>query len=203
MKCPYCGAEVQGAFCSYCGSELPKAQSVTNVTDNSHTTIINNYYGYQNPTQDKSPSNATEKNINSTSEPHIQKAPIIDHSLFWTLIWLLFFYPVGIFRMWKKKQFSLSLRIVLTALFILISVYVLGAGGQSSTQPDIPTSQEYNMAVPTPSRTPSPTPREFDSIEDAFKQGFEEGLGDTDDREQIIKESMENIKESTNEILSE
>ncbi len=35
MKCPSCGAEVTGAFCSFCGSELPKEA----------VNIINNYYG--------------------------------------------------------------------------------------------------------------------------------------------------------------
>ena len=35
MKCPNCGAESTGRFCSFCGSEMPQ-QPVT---------IINNYYG--------------------------------------------------------------------------------------------------------------------------------------------------------------
>ncbi len=35
MKCPNCGAEQSGSYCSFCGSELPK-QPVN---------IINNYYG--------------------------------------------------------------------------------------------------------------------------------------------------------------
>ncbi len=35
MKCPSCGAEVEGSKCSFCGSELPK-QPIN---------IINNYYG--------------------------------------------------------------------------------------------------------------------------------------------------------------
>ncbi len=35
MKCPSCGAEVTGAVCSYCGSEMPR-QPIN---------ITNNYYG--------------------------------------------------------------------------------------------------------------------------------------------------------------
>lgn len=38
MKCPNCGAETSGAFCSFCGSELPK--------EGVH--IVNNYYGNVN-----------------------------------------------------------------------------------------------------------------------------------------------------------
>lgn len=37
MKCPNCGAESQGKFCEYCGSEMP--QEKPNIT------ITNNYYG--------------------------------------------------------------------------------------------------------------------------------------------------------------
>ena len=37
MKCPSCGAETQGKFCEYCGSEMPKENSTVNIT--------NNYYG--------------------------------------------------------------------------------------------------------------------------------------------------------------
>lgn len=42
MKCPNCGAEVTGRFCSYCGSEMPEKQS--NMTVNGNI-VINNYYG--------------------------------------------------------------------------------------------------------------------------------------------------------------
>lgn len=37
MKCPSCGAEVQGKFCAYCGSEIPQEEAPINIT--------NNYYG--------------------------------------------------------------------------------------------------------------------------------------------------------------
>jgi rubredoxin len=37
MKCENCGAETQGKFCEYCGSEMPQEKSTVNIT--------NNYYG--------------------------------------------------------------------------------------------------------------------------------------------------------------
>lgn len=37
MKCTSCGAETQGKFCEYCGSEVPQEKSTVNIT--------NNYYG--------------------------------------------------------------------------------------------------------------------------------------------------------------
>lgn len=208
MKCPYCGAEVQGKFCSYCGSELPKAQSITNVTDNSHTTIINNYYGYQNASQQNPEPNISEEDTDFYTEPEVQeetqkKPPASDPSLKWTLFWFVVFFPVGIIRMWKRKQFTKNLRILLTITFVLIFLAAPLSGNHSTSQSEVPTSQEYNIASPTPSSSPSPTPCEFDSMGDAFKQGFEDGLGNTTERKRILKESVDSIKESTDEILSE
>lgn len=34
MKCPSCGAETQGKFCEYCGSEMPQDLSTVNITNN-------------------------------------------------------------------------------------------------------------------------------------------------------------------------
>ena len=44
MQCPRCGAEVTGKFCEYCGYEMPRNAPDTVNNDNSHNTIINNYY---------------------------------------------------------------------------------------------------------------------------------------------------------------
>lgn len=45
MKCPNCGASVEGKFCEYCGSRLE--------SDN-QTVIINNYYGANDQQADDS-----------------------------------------------------------------------------------------------------------------------------------------------------
>ncbi len=50
MKCPSCGAETQGKFCEYCGSEMPQEKSTVNIT--------NNYYG------DTAPQEQTEVDNN-------------------------------------------------------------------------------------------------------------------------------------------
>lgn len=51
MKCPYCGAEVTGRFCSYCGSELP--QEKPNIHIEHKETIINNYDSNKEPDYDR------------------------------------------------------------------------------------------------------------------------------------------------------
>lgn len=50
MKCKNCGAEAQGKFCEYCGSEMPQNTPTVNIT--------NNYYG-----TDNSNNNSTESSM--------------------------------------------------------------------------------------------------------------------------------------------
>ena len=61
MKCPNCGAENTGAFCAYCGAELPK-QPVN---------IINNYYGTVNNNNGPSPGPAVTNLILTSSKNKI------------------------------------------------------------------------------------------------------------------------------------
>lgn len=45
MRCENCGAEViEGRFCNYCGSELPKEENVSIKGNNNTVNTINNYY---------------------------------------------------------------------------------------------------------------------------------------------------------------
>ena len=51
MKCPNCNAEATSAFCPYCGSEMPREKTTTNINDNS-SHVTNNYYYVQAPVQE-------------------------------------------------------------------------------------------------------------------------------------------------------
>lgn len=39
-----------------------------------------------------------------------------------TIAWLVFFYPVGLYRMWKNNQFSKTTRITITTVFVLATI---------------------------------------------------------------------------------
>lgn len=55
MKCPNCGAESNGRYCSYCGSEMPVNGNQININHNekiSHTNTTNNYYDSREKTYD-------------------------------------------------------------------------------------------------------------------------------------------------------
>lgn len=43
MRCPSCGANVNGAFCEYCGSKLP-AEQVETQSIHGQNVVVNNYY---------------------------------------------------------------------------------------------------------------------------------------------------------------
>ena len=40
MKCQNCGAEVQGKYCEYCGSEMPQEKSTVNITNNYYNSSV-------------------------------------------------------------------------------------------------------------------------------------------------------------------
>lgn len=198
MKCPNCNAEVTGRFCEYCGSELPKEKSTTNINNNSKT-IINNYYtrfpsSEQNPQINRSISN------NQYSRKSNQKANGVGA----TILWLLFFFPVGLIRMWIRKDFPKIVRIIITAFFVVL---IIGASVSPDTNSKTETNTMHESTVfpsASSSPAPTPTPKEFDSLEDAFKEGFEDGLGDSyEERKDEIKEDVDSIKDSIDYIFSE
>ena len=50
MRCPSCGADVDSAYCGYCGTKMP-IERVETTTINAENVTVNNYYGAQ-PQQD-------------------------------------------------------------------------------------------------------------------------------------------------------
>lgn len=50
MRCPSCGADVDNAYCGYCGTKMP-VERVETTTINAENVTVNNYYGAQ-PQQD-------------------------------------------------------------------------------------------------------------------------------------------------------
>lgn len=189
MKCPNCNAEVTGRFCEYCGSELPKEKTVTNITSNSKT-IINNYYSSPAPLAKKS---QTMKDVTPKSSE--KKSTYKFEGIGVTILWLLFFFPVGLIRMWTRKEFPKAVRIIITLFFALLIIAALFSSSHDEN------NRSLGIA-PSPSSTPSI--HDYDSMEDAFEEGFKDGLGiSAEEKNEDIKESVDSIKESIDYIFSE
>lgn len=187
MKCPNCNAEVTGRFCEYCGSELPKEKSITNINNNSKT-IINNYYSSPTPSIQKQQSPEKES-------PPVKKSTYRFEGAGATILWLLFFFPVGLIRVWTKKEFPKVVRIIITVFFALIIIAAL------VPPPDSQHNETLNVA-PSPSSVP--LTRDYNSTEDAFTEGFKDGFGDsTEERKEDIEESIDSIRDSIDYIFSE
>jgi hypothetical protein len=206
MVCPHCGAQVSGRFCEYCGSEMPQEKTVKNV-NTSKRTVINNYYmDAPRPTNQNYNYNANAKY--TPSHPKVKMSK--EHkSMLITILWLIFFYPVGIVRIWTKKHFSKLVNITITVFFAIITLAIWSAPNSSeSTGSANPNATYIASPSPSPTVTPLPTivpsPDSYESLEDAFKSGFEDGLGDSaDERIEDIEENIDSIKKSIKYIMSD
>ena len=194
MKCPNCGAEATGNFCEYCGSEMPKEKTITNINNKSKT-IINNYY-----TNGNAPSTKKLNNVTVTKTEEKKKSTYHYTGPGVTILWLICFFPVGLVRMWVKKEFPKAVRIAITVFFIVIIV-------AAASSPETNSNTNPNTVIESSSSfspEPTATQHEYDSLEDAFKEGFKEGLGDSaDERMESIDESIDSIKDSVKDIFSE
>ncbi len=129
MYCKNCGQQIpdNASFCPNCGTSQQQSQPVQQpVTPRTtpqpprppHQPPVTNY---NNPTQ------AAQQN-----QKWYQKTPII-------ILLLIFFFPVGLFLMWKYSKWNKVVKIVVTvcfAVFALISIFSEGETDNPDTVPD-------------------------------------------------------------------
>lgn len=130
MQCPNCGAQANGKFCEYCGSEMPKNAPETVNNDNSNTTIINNYYQSSPPlaTQSKS------KQSYDTRPKSNSKIPFWNKN--WFVILICLFVPyIGVFLLWAmKKPLNKIARIFITIVLIFYSISIFTSSNGNENQ---------------------------------------------------------------------
>lgn len=107
--CPKCGKEVTSRFCPYCGCEVDDSQTVNTQTSQDINTTYNTY----------------------SIPPEAQKEPVIERTWF-IILFLIIFWPLGLFFMWKAKKFSKTARIIITVIIgilfvinIILSIFLL------------------------------------------------------------------------------
>ncbi len=180
MKCPNCYAEASGKFCEYCGSEMPREKSVTNV-NNSSKTIINNYY---------TGSASSLRQTQEINRRFIHRPPFHSQppgpsaemsrkkfdSVRTTILLLVFFYPLGLIVMWTRKHFSKNTRIVITLFFVLLTIVSLASrsinsAGTAEPIPDSDTTLE-SIVPDTETDTETNTNTKSQEMIKGFVYGF-------------------------------
>lgn len=123
MKCQNCGAETQGKFCEYCGSEMPQEKTVVNIT--------NNYYGGVAPQKQKeTPTKATKKN-----------------TWLWVLGWIFVFpLPLTILLIRKKNMKPAIKYSIIAVAWIVFLIIGLTAGDKETDVPQTDVSS-YTESV--------------------------------------------------------
>jgi len=56
------------------------------------------------------------------------------HSKFWTIFFLIFFFPLGIFLMWRHGHFTKQIRVFITLFFLIIILLSSCVGGLNSVK---------------------------------------------------------------------
>lgn len=142
-KCEYCDSEYEGNTCPYCGAPHPvtpakntQAEDNTSETDTTiHTTDHTKIY-----------------TIDTTSD----ELPITSKPWFVTLF-IIFFFPVGLYLMWKNKVYNNLSRIIITLFFVTL-IYAVSNDMAASTTTNTASSDTGKAVEVTITNTPTPTP---------------------------------------------
>ena len=99
IKCPECGKEVsdKASSCPNCGYPISNIKIQERNVGTANSNIVD------------------EENMRFVERPLC------------SFIFLLFFWPVGMYTMWKYKHFTSTARIIITILIIfLLLIYIIG-----------------------------------------------------------------------------
>lgn len=136
MECPNCGAQSNGKFCEYCGSEMPRIAPETINNDNSNTTIINNYY--------QSSSFPIRQSENKQSYDARLKPQIPFWKKNWFVILICIIMPyIGVFILWAaKKPSNVIARTLITIVLVFFSIGIFASSGEKESK-----NQQENNSV--------------------------------------------------------
>ena len=160
MKCPSCGAETQGKFCEYCGSEMPQEKpqvggcpkcGSTNVTfkrerigtstrRSSHKNIFGTGRTGQSVSQSAYRTVGLCQNCGFTWNPNAANKGSGKKTWLWVLGWICIF-PVPLtILMLRKKDMKPAVKYgIIAAAWLLFFVIGLSGNGETDTpQTDVP-----------------------------------------------------------------
>lgn len=160
MKCPSCGAETQGKFCEYCGSEMPHEKpnvggcpkcGSTNITfkrelvgtstqRSSHKSILGTGRTGQSVSQSAYRTVGLCQNCGFTWNPNAANQDSGRKTWLWVLGWICIFpVPLTILMLRKKDMKPAVKYSIIAAAWLLFFVIGLSGNGETDTpQTDVP-----------------------------------------------------------------
>lgn len=131
MKCPNCGTEFGGNFCPNCGTP---AESINKEREqNSPSTQPKSDVTYGN-TQGPGNSYYYDAGNQNTPDPANNREPNSWYTKSWVVIlFIIFFWPVGLFLMWKyKKTWNRIAKIIISVFIIVAAIYSCAPSNDSA-----------------------------------------------------------------------
>ena len=111
MKCDLCGAPVVNGKCSNCGKEFTGTETACD-HEYGQTPNSNHDQYYYDPI-------GTSPGYRYTTAPAKKK---LTHRTWFIVLWLILFFPAGLFMMWKNAGWNKAVKIIVTALIAVLMV---------------------------------------------------------------------------------
>lgn len=124
MKCDLCGAPVVNGKCSNCGKEFTSTETTC---DHEYGQTQNSNHGqyYYDPSGNPSGYQYTAV--------HVKKK--LTHRTWFIVLWLILFFPAGLFMMWKNAGWNKVVKIIITVIIAMPIVFTFISSRTSGYDP--------------------------------------------------------------------
>lgn len=141
-KCSQCGFEADTNFCPNCGASMidGSEQNLQENNQDPQAVEVNSnqeMYHYGTSKESVGPENCSFGcgNGNQEMPPAANNGTKekLSSKTWWVILWLVVFWPVGLFLMWRNKKWSKAIRVIITiAIAFLFIVGCIAMGGTDS-----------------------------------------------------------------------
>lgn len=147
MKCPNCGGNMEENKCPYCGTEFEKKEdSRLSGTDYKPFNYADSPYQY-------------------TTDKWYTKTWVI-------VLFLIFFFPIGLFLMWRYKEWGKITKIVITVVIALMAIWGLISPNSTKSTPAAP---PVKTTAPAKQETKKETEKATPVLE-AYESDYSAGI---------------------------
>ena len=98
MKCPNCGGNVEGNVCPYCDTHFE-------------------------PPEEKNTSSKEYRPFDYSNASYLYSGEKWYTKTWVVILFLIFFFPVGLYLMWRYKDWGTTAKIVVTVVIALIAIF--------------------------------------------------------------------------------